>query len=486
MKILFTHSYFLRLDHKQWQAAKPYPPLATLYAMAWLRQNGHDVALHDTMFTTGPDELQPALKDHRPDVLVIYDDGFNWLTKMCLSTMQDAAFEMIRSGRESGCRVLVCSSDASDHRLRYLKHGADAVILGEGEITLGEVVEALESDPNANLESIPGLALLSGEEILLSPPRKTLRKPDTLPRPAWDLADLTPYEEMWRAHHGYWSLNLVSSRGCPYSCTWCAKPIYGDQYFLHSPERVVEDLAWLKEQHSFEHVWFCDDIFGLRAEWLEAFADGLEHHNLDIRFMIQARVDLLARTDIVNPLARAGLDTVWMGVESGSQKIMDAMAKGITVEQVREATELLKAAEIHVAFFLQFGYLGEEKQDIKKTIDLILELLPDEIGISVSYPLPGTPFYDTVQAQMGAKTNWTDSGDLALMYRSTFKPQYYRSLHRYVHRRFQAARGLQSLKTVLRAPWRLDRRLLRTAAATAFHGPAALVEHLRLKRLERA
>ncbi|RLE17278.1 MAG: radical SAM protein [Acidobacteria bacterium] len=417
---------------------------------------------------------------------MIYDDGFNWLTKMCLSTMQDAAFEMIRFGREAGCQVFVCSSDASDHRLRYLEHCADAIILGEGEITLGEVIEAIASDPEANLEKIPGLALLNGDEIVLSPPRKTLREPDTLPRPAWDLVELAPYEEMWRTHHGYWSLNLVSSRGCPYSCTWCAKPIYGDQYFLHSPERVVEDLAWLKKHHDFEHVWFCDDIFGLRAEWLEDFADGLEQQRLDIRFMIQARVDLLARPEIVNPLARAGLDTVWMGVESGAQKIMDAMAKGITVEQVREATGLLKSAGVRVAFFLQFGYLGEDQQDIQKTVDLVLDLSPDEIGISVSYPLPGPPFYDTVQAQLGAKTNWTDSGDLALMYQGTFSPEYYRRLHRYVHRRFQTARGLESLRVLLKAPWRLDRSLIRTAAATAYHGPAALVEGLRLKRLERA
>jgi radical SAM superfamily enzyme YgiQ (UPF0313 family) len=483
MKILFTHSYFLRLDSKQWKTAKPYPPLGTLYAMAWLRQLGHDVALHDTMFADGPEDLLPALETHRPDILAIYDDGFNWLTKMCLTTMQDAALEMIRLGREAGCRVVVCSSDASDHRERYLQHGADAIILGEGEITLGEVIDTLantrEIDP-----TIDGLALLDNGDIICSAPRKTMRQPDTLPRPAWDLIDLHPYEKMWRHHHGYWSLNLVSSRGCPYSCAWCAKPIYGDQYILHSPERVVSDLAWLRRHHDFEHVWFCDDIFGLRADWLEAFADDLEKNELELRFMIQARVDLLARPEIVDPLARAGLETVWMGVESGSQKIMDAMSKGITVEQVREATGLLKAAGVHVAFFLQFGYLGEEREDIEKTIGLVLELLPDEIGISVSYPLPGTPFFETVKAEMGSKTNWTDSDDLALMYRGAFSPAYYRRLHRYLHRRFQTARGIESLKNIMRHPGSVDRAGLRTAAATIVHGPAALLEGFRLGRLE--
>lgn len=483
-RVLFTHSYFLKLDPKQLEVARPYPPLGTLYAMAWLRHHGHEVALHDTMFEEGPETFDAALDRHRPDLVVVYDDGFNWLTKMCLANMQRAAFGMIERARARGVPVVVCSSDASDHRGRYLEAGVDGVILGEGEITLGEVTEAV-SEGRA-WDGIAGLALMRDGEVRLTAPRKNLREPDELPRPAWDLADLAPYEAMWRANHGYWSLNMVTSRGCPYRCSWCAKPIYGNQYFLHSPERVVADLAWLAQRHSFEHVWFCDDIFGLRADWLEAFADGLEANGLSIRYMIQARVDMLVKPRIREAMVRSGLETVWLGVESGSQRVLDAMDKGIKIDQIYEAAPALQHAGVRVAFFLQFGYLGETREDIRRTVDMVLDLLPDEIGISVSYPLPGTTFYETVKSQMGDKTNWDHSDDLAMMYRGTFTPAYYRRLHRWVHKRFQAARGLASWQRLLTRPSTMRRGHWRSAVLAPYFAAAGAVDRLRLARLERA
>ena len=485
MKVLFTHSFFLRLDSKQWKTAKPYPPLGTLYAMALLRQQGHDVCLHDTMFEHGPAGLEDMLDTACPDALAIYDDSFNYLTKMCLSRMQEAAFEMMRRAKSRGCRVVVCGSDASDHRRRYLEHGADAVIVGEGEETLAEVV-ARWAQAEDDLGDVRGLALLHDGEMIQTPRRPTLRDLDCLPRPAWDLIDLEPYETMWRAAHGYWSLNLVSSRGCPYSCSWCAKPIWGSQYVVHSPERLVSDIAHLRQRQSFDHIWFCDDIFGLKPDWTRLFADGVEAEGLDLRFMIQARVDSLLRDDVAADLARAGLETAWLGAESGSQKIVDAMAKGVQVEQIHEAVRLLKSLGVRVALFLQFGYLGEDRQDIEKTLQMVVDLLPDEIGISVSYPLPGTPFFDQVASQLEHKTNWTESDDLALMYRSTFKPAYYRRLHRYTHKLFQKHRGYNSLKRLARAPWKANRSSLRSALATGYYLPASIIDRIRLRRLEQS
>ncbi len=482
LKILFTHSFFLRLDSKQLETAKPYPPLGTLYAMSWLRELGHEVQLHDATFTAGPEAIREPLERLRPDLVVLWDDNFNWLTKMCLAAMQRAAFETMRLAAEAGARVVVSSSDASDHRQRYLERGAAAVLLGEGELSLGEVAAAIER--GSGFETVAGLALLVDGAVRETSRRDAIREPDQLPRPAWDLIDLSAYEEMWRQRHGYWSLNLVSSRGCPYKCSWCAKPLYGNQYYLHSPERVVADLAWLKSRYNFEHVWFCDDIFGLRADWLERFAAGLAAAGITIRSMIQARADLLVREQIREPLVRSGLETVWLGAESGSQKVLDAMRKGITVEDVHVATKALKAAGVRVGFFLQFGYLGETREDIDETLEMLLTLLPDEIGVSVSYPLPGTEFHQQVQAQMGGKTNWESSDDLALMYRGTFSPAYYRRLHRYVHKRFQAARGWASLMALVRRPWQADRRLVRSAILTGYFAPASVVDHLRLRRLE--
>ena len=484
MKVLFSHSYFLRLDRKQWEAQTPYPPLATLYAMACLREEGHDVALHDTIFASGPETVERALESHAPEIFVVYDDSFNYLTKMCLSKMQDAAFEMIRRAKERGCRVVVCGSDATDHRQRYLDRGADAVILGEGEGALVDVVAAWAAG-NDDLGEIAGLALLDEGELLQTAARPTIRDVDGLPRPAWDAIDMEPYERAWRTRWGRWSLNLVSSRGCPYSCSWCAKPIWGSQYVMHSPERMVADLEHLRRHHDFEHIWFCDDIFGLRPEWTRRFADLVEAAELDFGFTMQARVDSVLRDGVAADLARAGLETAWIGAESGSQNIVDAMNKGVTVEQIYEATRLLQSHGVRVAFFLQFGYLGETREDIDKTIRMVLDLMPDEIGISVSYPLPGTPFYDLVVSQLVDKTNWTESDDLDLMYRSTYQPAFYKRLHRYVHKIFQRKRGLRSIGRLLRTPWRANRNELRTALATAYYLPMSLVDGIRLRRLER-
>jgi len=485
LRVLFTHSYFLHLDRKQWKAQAPYPPLATLYAMALVRQKGHRVSLHDTMFLNGPEAIGPALDRETPDVVVVYDDSFNYLTKMCLSNMQEAAFEMIRVAKQRGCRVVVSSSDASDHRERYLQQGADAVILGEGEITLAELVEAWDTNED-DLSEIDGLAYLSDGGLRESARRRTVRDTDQLPRPAWDLIDLSPYERAWREQRGYWSLNMVSSRGCPYSCSWCAKPIWGSQYVVHSPERVVQDLGFLRRHHDFEHVWFCDDIFGLRPEWMRRFADAMEENGLQLRYTIQARVDSVLRDNVAADLARSGLETAWIGAESGSQSIVDAMNKGVTIEQVYEAVRLLKSHGVRVAMFLQFGYLGETREDIDKTIRMVLDLMPDEIGISVSYPLPGTPFHEQVQSQLKEKTNWTESDDLAMMYRSTYQPAFYKRLHRYVHKVFQLRRGWRSIRQVLAAPWRTDRSALRTALATFYYLPASILDAMRLRRLERS
>jgi radical SAM superfamily enzyme YgiQ (UPF0313 family) len=234
---------------------------------------------------------------------------------------------------------------------------------------------------------------------------------------------------------------MATTRGCPYKCNWCAKPIYGNRYNSHSPQSKADELAYLVAHFGAEHIWFGDDIFGLKPGWVQEFADELEKRNLRIKFKIQSRADLLLNGDTIAALARAGCEEVWMGAESGSQKVLDAMDKGITVNQIREARALLRQQGIRVAFFLQFGYLGETWEDIQATIDMLFETMPDDIGISVSYPLPGTGFYEKVKTELGAKSNWTDSDDLHLMFKNTYSPEFYKRLHRYVHKRFRLAQA---------------------------------------------
>ena len=484
MRALFTHPYFLALDPKQAKAAKPYPPLGTLYAAAAVRAAGHEVAFHDTFFAEGAGSLAAPLARTKPDVVVLYDDGFNWLTKMCLSVMEAEALAMVRMAREAGAVVVVSGSDATDHRRRYLEAGASFVLLGDGEPTLVELLGALGS--GGDVSGIVGLARLEAGAVVETGRRRTPADLDALPRPAWDLLDFSPYEAAWRRRHGRFSLNLVSSRGCPYGCAWCAKPLFGRQYFVHSPERVVSDLAYVASRARVDHVWFGDDIFGLTAAWTGRFADAVEASGRRVPFTIQTRADLVLDDALRKGLVRAGLETAWLGAESGSQRVLDAMNKGLRVEETREAVRRLKADGVRVGLFLQYGYLGETREDIEKTLAMLVELLPDEIGVSVSYPLPGTPFFEQVKAALGEKTNWVDSDDLDPMVPGTFSPAFYRRLHRYTHRLFQSRRGLANARRVLAAPSRASREELRSAAATLVHLPAAAAESFLLRRLERA
>ncbi len=441
MKVLFSHSYFLRFDPKSWRIMQPFAPLGTIQAAACIREMGHEVQVHDVMFCPGPQTIEDALDRIDPDLLVIYDDGFNYLTKMCLTNMREACFSMIRRARSRGVPVAVASSDSTDHYTDYLDAGADFVILGEGESTLMDLVRALDS--GQSWDTLQGMAYRSGDRILHTGRRPLIRDLDSLPFPAWDLVDLEDYRRRWTKAHGYFSVNISTTRGCPFRCNWCAKPIYGNRYHARSPEHVIEEIRILRSLVEFEHIWFCDDIFGLKPGWVKRFAELVENERWTFRFKIQSRADLLLKDEQIGPLARAGCASVWMGAESGSQAILDAMDKGTRVEQIELASRLLRSHGIEPAFFLQFGYPGEKWEDIQLTLDLIRRSSPSDIGISVSYPLPGTPFYDRVARELGEKANWTDSDDLAMMFQNTYSAAFYRQLHRYVHAYFRELRWEQ-------------------------------------------
>ena len=416
MRVLLTHSNHLYFDPKQMRKMQPYPPLQTLMAAAVLRNHGFDVALFDSTFDS---DFASAFARHRPDLVVVCEDNFNFLTKMCLLRHREFAFSMAQA---ASVPFVVTGSDSTDHVREYLDAGFDYVILGEVEDTLLELAQALSSGSSA--ANVPGLHCTH--------PRKPILNLDELPAPAWDLVDVDRYREAWEKAHGYFSLNIVTSRGCPYRCNWCAKPIYGSTYHFRSPELVAEEMLALKTTYRPDHLWFADDIFGLKASWTRQFAEAVEARHAQIPFKMQSRCDLMTR-DTVAALRRAGCVEVWMGAESGSQRILDAMEKGTRVEHIYQARENLRRHGIRACFFLQFGYLGETSEDIERTVRMVRETKPDDIGVSVSYPLPRTKFYSLVADQMGAKSNWSDSGELAMMFRGTYPTEFYRSLADSLH-----------------------------------------------------
>ena len=436
LSILVCHSYFLRFDEKQRERAKPYPPLATLQVASMLRSAGHRVTFFDAMLTAGVDEYRAKLRAARPDVVLIYEDNYNFLSKMCLGKMRDACCEMIAAARSGGARVVAAGSDASDAPNRYLAAGADAVLLGEGLAALIAIVDRLESDVSLPVErlvaGLPDVSATIDGTTLRSSAAAPLPEPELPKLPARDLVDIDAYRAVWRDAHGYFSLNMAASRGCSFRCNWCAKPIWGNRYLQRSAADVAVEMLNLKRDYAPDHVWFADDIFGFRVDWVRDFAAALAAGGGGVPFTIQLRADLVSPS-MAAALRDAGCREVWVGAESGSQKILDAMHKGTRVADIAQARRALGAEGIRVGFFLMLGYVGEELDDILATRDLLERTRPDDIGVSVAYPLPGTKFFELVKRDLGAKRNWEESNDLDMMFFGTYRSEFYRSVRNLLH-----------------------------------------------------
>ena len=444
MKILIGQSYFRVLDQKELDRMMPYPPLGTLYAATILRNAGHEIIFYDGMLSENPDFLVKEIEKVKPDLLLIYDDEFNYLTKMCLSNMRDAAVSFIKQAKSLSIPSLVYSSDATDYYTYYFDAGCKAIIYGEGEVTTEEVIKSFEKGTfDEDKKNIAGIKFMQDGELVVNPQRKMIEDMDALPNPDYSFVDIEKYREIWMKNHGYFSLNISTTRGCPYECNWCSKPLYGRTYHSRSTSNVIGQMEELNNKYAIDHIWITDDIFGLKTNWIEDFAKELKDRKIHIPYKCLSRPDLLVRGETLDQLKESGCKTIWIGAESGSQKILDSMDKGTRVEQIYQAAKRCHQLGIEIAFFIQFGYTGETWEDIKLTRKMIKDCVPDDIGISVSYPLPGTKFYNLVKEQMKFKTNWKDSDDLDMMFSGNYERSFYKVLHRFVHNEYRITKILK-------------------------------------------
>jgi anaerobic magnesium-protoporphyrin IX monomethyl ester cyclase len=456
LSILLAHSYFLRFDRKQLERGKPYPPLATLQVASMLRQAGNDVHVFDAMLAEGVEEYSRQLLQVRPQLVLFYEDSFNFLSKMCLERMRQASCEMIGLARQAGARSIAVGSDASDTPEPYLRAGADTVLFGEALQTLLTLTERLTTNPQ-----IPTANLVDGQvnvATMLDGVLHTNRTARPTPSrkqveaPAWDLIDLERYRAMWQRAHGYFSLNMAASRGCSFRCNWCAKPIWGNQYLQREARDVAAEMIDLKQRFRPDHIWFADDIFGFRPDWVMEFSEAARAAGGSVPFTIQTRADLIS-VPMAAALGQAGCTQAWIGAESGSQRVLDAMNKGTTIQEIHTARARLKAQNIRVGFFIQLGYLGENLEDILATRELIDQAMPDDVGVSVSYPLPGTSFYNQVKRQLGQKKHWKESSDLEMMFHGTYISDFYRTVRDLLHERVSTAKSQSSHYESLQRRW---------------------------------
>jgi anaerobic magnesium-protoporphyrin IX monomethyl ester cyclase len=431
-QVLLTHSYHLPYDSKQLRKMQPYTPIGTLYAATALREKGLSVAVFDSMLEDPSAKFSAMLEKYRPQIVAVYEDDFNFLSKMCLTRMREVAWEIAKTARASGAIVIAHGSDSTDNSVLFLQNGFDYVLCGEAEETLVKLCTSILQ--GKNIMEIDGLVRLDEN----GHPAQSLKRLSK--NPAWaelalasrDLIDLEPYRAAWSEAHGYFSTNMVASRGCPYHCNWCAKPISGNKFHLRSAVAVAEEMKLLKTNFGVQHIWFGDDVFALNHHWMQDFSEEVTKRDAAVPFKIQSRADLMSE-QTVKHLRAAGCAEVWMGVESGAQSVLNAMDKGLSLPAIVAARRRLKEAGIRVCYFLQFGYPGETWTELQETIAFVRETRPDDIGISFSYPLPGTVFYERVQAQLGKKRNWKDSDDLCIMFKAAYTTDFYRAVRDALH-----------------------------------------------------
>lgn len=417
MNLLLTHGYFLGEDPKEREIMKPYPPLGILSITAYLRSKGITPSVYDTTFSTF-ENFKEYLLEQRPAFIGIYT---NLMTK--LRVLQIVSF--VRSREElAGTRIFLGGPEVTFHVDNFLQHGADAVVIGEGEESAYELLGAWEN--GTDLHAVQGIAFRENDgAVVRTAPRPLLKDVDALPSPARDAINLNAYIETWKEHHGRSAVSINTMRGCPYTCHWCSRAVYGNSYRRRSPAVVADEIASITATYNPDTFWFVDDVFTISPKWLRGFADEVASRNLQIQYECITRADRMSE-ETVELLVQSGCYRVWIGAESGSQKIIDAMDRRVEVTKVQEMIRLCKKRGIETGTFIMLGYPGETEQDIVQTIEHLKACLPDHYTVTTTYPITGTPLYNEVQERLTVQPDWDTSTDRDLDFERTYPKRYYR------------------------------------------------------------
>jgi radical SAM superfamily enzyme YgiQ (UPF0313 family) len=418
--VLLSHGYFLADDPREQVIMKPYPPLGLLYLSAWLDKHGVENAVFDTTFATKL-QFQAYLLDTRPRILALY---VNLMTKLNVLEM----VRFVRSQNVLRDTLIVFGGPDVTHNVEdYLAQGADLMVLGEGEQTMLEIVLTVLSSAGSKplFDHIPGLAFLMPEGLVFkTPTREKIRDIDLLPFPNRLKINLQYYLNAWKNAHGHSAVSLSTQRGCPYTCRWCSTAVYGQSYRRRSPQNVVDEIVWLQDNYQFDLIWFVDDVFTVSHKWLKDFRDELLRRAIKIRFECITRADRLNEA-VLEILKETGCFRVWIGAESGSQRIIDAMDRRVEVGQVRSMIQSARKTGMEAGTFIMLGYPGETEADIRETVRHLKESNPDLFTITVAYPIKGTGLYEEVQASSFAALPWAERTDRELDFKRTYPRRYY-------------------------------------------------------------
>lgn len=412
MRLLLTHAYFLEEDAKEQKIMKPYVPLGLLYLSSHLRAKGFEAEVYDTTFGTRA-ELTSLLGTGQPGVVGIYA---NLMTRA-------SVLDLIGRARSAGWRVILGGPEPASYASEFLEAGAEVIVVGEGEIALERLMAS--GFRQSHFRQIPGIVFRDeAGDIVRSGPAKLIPKLDVQPWPDRERIDIERYLRTWRTHHGMGSLSVITARGCPYSCNWCSHSVYGHTHRRRSPAAVADEMEWLIGRYQPDMLWMADDVFTIHPGWLFEYAGELKRRGIRIPFECITRADRM-NEPIAATLGEMGCMRVWIGSESGSQRILDAMQRGVTVEQVQTAVGLCRKHGIETGMFLMWGYEGEEIRDIEATVEHVRTCKPDIFFTTVSYPIKGTPYFDKVADRLVSLRPWNQSTDREFQIRGRHSRRFY-------------------------------------------------------------
>ncbi|MBV8719939.1 MAG: B12-binding domain-containing radical SAM protein [Chloroflexi bacterium] len=401
---------------------KPYPPLGLLYISSHLKRQGVATDLFDTTFSS-LDDLGSHLRETRPPVVGVYA---NLMTR-------SRVLQVISEAKSIGSHVVVGGPDPANYLDEYLSRGADVIAIGEGELTLQQLVPHLLANGVSKLDHVQGIAYRheTTGEIVRTEPRPMIVDLDAQPFPDRAAIDQPQYVDIWRKHHGQGSVSLITARGCPFTCTWCSHSVFGYSHRRRSPKNVVDEVEHIVANYAPDLLWYADDVFTINHKWLYDYSAELERRNLRLPFETISREDRL-NEDIVQTLAKMGCYRLWIGAESGSQKILDNMKRRTNADRVREMVHLLQKYGIEVGMFIMLGYEGEDRQDLQATVDHLKAAGPDTFLTTVAYPIKGTPYYTSVQDKVLARRAWESGSDRDYAIAGRHSPRYYQFATRWM------------------------------------------------------
>ena len=428
--ILLTHGYFLAEDEKERQIMKPYPPLGLLYLSAFLKSGGFSVEVFDSTFAEFT-ALENAFAATPGGVVGIYTN---------LMTRRNV-LRIVRAAKLHRWTVVLGGPESANYIAEYLDAGADIIVTGEGEVTLAELLRTLPQHGVHRLHGVHGIAFRDEEgRILSNAARVRIPDIDELPFPDREAIDHGLYLDAWKTHHGASSINLITARGCAYKCNWCSHAVYGHSHRRRSPANVADEMQWIIDRYDPDQVWYADDVFTISHPWLASYTAELKRRGIHRPFETITRADRLQNEGAANLLRELGCYRIWIGSESGSQKILDAMQRGVKVEQVRHACRLAHAQGIEVGMFLMWGYEGEEIDDIAATVEHVKQSNPDVFFTTVSYPIKGTGYFDKVRERVELPIAWADASDRDFVIAGRRGKEYYKLADAWLRNEVEASR----------------------------------------------